>query len=354
MVDRMRWLRLDAPLGAGPGAQPRRAPEGRPARCLARRTDRRAPGRRDARVPSAGTPPRALRSKPPCPRGDARHRDARAGGGRDVRGPAPDSRPGARGSRRALRGVLGAWRRAAGPGHGRASGLRGSLERGPSGRVLRTSGARRQRRLLRGRTGRNRRRDAPRQRRRPYALDDRWRRKAPAAQPGRLRTGERRHERRPRPVRGRGGPRAVRQEGRRALRGRGQSQRPPHARGGRPRVRGGKPRDLRRGPQQPGGPRSAGPGHRGGRRGLRVEAVHRPRDPRSPADRRAGGRRAPRWVPVAEIVYVSCDGPTLGRDLAILEPSYALRSLATFEMFPQTSHVEIVVHLERRRPGGRS
>jgi 23S rRNA (uracil1939-C5)-methyltransferase len=65
---------------------------------------------------------------------------------------------------------------------------------------------------------------------------------------------------------------------------------------------------------------------------------------RAVAERIAGSR-------VDQIVYVSCDGPTLGRDLAILEPGYALRSLATFEMFPQTSHVEIVVRLERRRPG---
>ena len=36
--------------------------------------------------------------------------------------------------------------------------------------------------------------------------------------------------------------------------------------------------------------------------------------------------------------------------LALLEPGYAARSVATFEMFPQTSHVEIVVALERRRP----
>jgi 23S rRNA (uracil1939-C5)-methyltransferase len=57
---------------------------------------------------------------------------------------------------------------------------------------------------------------------------------------------------------------------------------------------------------------------------------------------------------VAHVVYVSCDAPTLGRDLALLEPTYSLRSLATFEMFPQTSHVEIVASLARRRAGGGS
>jgi 23S rRNA (uracil1939-C5)-methyltransferase len=53
---------------------------------------------------------------------------------------------------------------------------------------------------------------------------------------------------------------------------------------------------------------------------------------------------------VAHVVYVSCDAQTLGRDLAILEKAYAPVSIATFEMFPQTSHVEAVVALERRRP----
>ena len=51
---------------------------------------------------------------------------------------------------------------------------------------------------------------------------------------------------------------------------------------------------------------------------------------------------------VAHVVYVSCDAQTLGRDLALLEPAYDATSIATFEMFPQTSHVEIVVALTRR------
>jgi 23S rRNA (uracil1939-C5)-methyltransferase len=52
---------------------------------------------------------------------------------------------------------------------------------------------------------------------------------------------------------------------------------------------------------------------------------------------------------VGHVVYVSCDTQTLGRDLAILETAYTPVSLATFEMFPQTSHVESVVALQRRR-----
>ena len=52
---------------------------------------------------------------------------------------------------------------------------------------------------------------------------------------------------------------------------------------------------------------------------------------------------------VAHVVYVSCDAQTLGRDLAILEATYAPVSISAFEMFPQTSHAEAVVALERRR-----
>ena len=51
-----------------------------------------------------------------------------------------------------------------------------------------------------------------------------------------------------------------------------------------------------------------------------------------------------------QVLYVSCDTPTLARDLALLAPSFAPRAIEAFELFPQTSHVETVVHLERRRP----
>jgi 23S rRNA (uracil1939-C5)-methyltransferase len=53
--------------------------------------------------------------------------------------------------------------------------------------------------------------------------------------------------------------------------------------------------------------------------------------------------------PVAAILYVSCDPATLGRDLAILSAGYDLAALETFEMFPQTSHVETIATLTRRR-----
>jgi 23S rRNA (uracil1939-C5)-methyltransferase len=53
--------------------------------------------------------------------------------------------------------------------------------------------------------------------------------------------------------------------------------------------------------------------------------------------------------PVREVVYVSCDPQTLGRDLALMANDYEPVAVETFEMFPQTSHVETVVALERRR-----
>jgi 23S rRNA (uracil1939-C5)-methyltransferase len=49
------------------------------------------------------------------------------------------------------------------------------------------------------------------------------------------------------------------------------------------------------------------------------------------------------------VIYVSCDTQTLARDLAQLAPAFTLRAVEVFELFPQTSHVETMVHLERRR-----
>lgn len=49
------------------------------------------------------------------------------------------------------------------------------------------------------------------------------------------------------------------------------------------------------------------------------------------------------------VLYVSCDPPTLGRDLTTLaEAGYRLEHVETFEMFPQTSHVETVALLVRK------
>jgi 23S rRNA (uracil1939-C5)-methyltransferase len=70
-------------------------------------------------------------------------------------------------------------------------------------------------------------------------------------------------------------------------------------------------------------------------------------DPPRTGARAVAERLAASRVP--HVVYVACDAQTLGRDLALLAPRYVARSVATFEMFPQTSHVETVVALERVR-----
>jgi 23S rRNA (uracil1939-C5)-methyltransferase len=54
-------------------------------------------------------------------------------------------------------------------------------------------------------------------------------------------------------------------------------------------------------------------------------------------------------APPKRVLYVSCDTRTLARDLEIMAPRYVLRSAEVFEMFPQTSHVESVVLLEKSR-----
>ena len=48
----------------------------------------------------------------------------------------------------------------------------------------------------------------------------------------------------------------------------------------------------------------------------------------------------------AEILYVSCLPATLARDLAQLD--YKIRHIRAFDMFPQTAHVETLVHLESK------
>lgn len=49
-----------------------------------------------------------------------------------------------------------------------------------------------------------------------------------------------------------------------------------------------------------------------------------------------------------KITYVSCEPPTLARDLAVfLRAGYALKSLALFDLFPQTFHMETLAQLEK-------
>ncbi len=49
-----------------------------------------------------------------------------------------------------------------------------------------------------------------------------------------------------------------------------------------------------------------------------------------------------------EISYVSCDAPTLARDLRILtENQYEIQKITAIDLFPQTHHVETIVHLRK-------
>jgi 23S rRNA (uracil1939-C5)-methyltransferase len=52
----------------------------------------------------------------------------------------------------------------------------------------------------------------------------------------------------------------------------------------------------------------------------------------------------------ATIAYVSCEPPTLARDLALLlQGGYEIGALHLFDLFPQTFHMETIVHLRRKR-----
>jgi 23S rRNA (uracil1939-C5)-methyltransferase len=68
---------------------------------------------------------------------------------------------------------------------------------------------------------------------------------------------------------------------------------------------------------------------------------------------RAGAPGASRAIAASGarvVVYVACDPVTLARDLATLTSGrLALTHVETFELFPQTSHVETVVRLARTR-----
>jgi tRNA/tmRNA/rRNA uracil-C5-methylase (TrmA/RlmC/RlmD family) len=68
----------------------------------------------------------------------------------------------------------------------------------------------------------------------------------------------------------------------------------------------------------------------------------------------AHGLRVLPRLRASRITYVSCDPATLARDLkGLLASGYAMASVAAFDMFPQTHHVEIVAHLQRDGVEGR-
>jgi 23S rRNA (uracil1939-C5)-methyltransferase len=45
------------------------------------------------------------------------------------------------------------------------------------------------------------------------------------------------------------------------------------------------------------------------------------------------------------LIYVSCNPPTLARDLKELKQKFAINSITPLDMFPQTAEIEVLVHL---------
>jgi 23S rRNA (uracil1939-C5)-methyltransferase len=56
-------------------------------------------------------------------------------------------------------------------------------------------------------------------------------------------------------------------------------------------------------------------------------------------------RRALLDNPPGTMIYVSCNPPTLARDLAELQSLFTVVSITPFDMFPQTAEIEVVAHL---------
>ena len=61
-------------------------------------------------------------------------------------------------------------------------------------------------------------------------------------------------------------------------------------------------------------------------------------------------RRAILDAPPRTMIYVSCNPPTLARDIADLQQRFGVASITPFDMFPQTAEIEAVVHLIGKAP----
>lgn len=62
-------------------------------------------------------------------------------------------------------------------------------------------------------------------------------------------------------------------------------------------------------------------------------------------------RRAILDFPPHTMIYVSCNPPTLARDIAELRQRFSVLSITPFDMFPQTAEIEVVAHLRRPDEG---
>jgi tRNA/tmRNA/rRNA uracil-C5-methylase (TrmA/RlmC/RlmD family) len=50
------------------------------------------------------------------------------------------------------------------------------------------------------------------------------------------------------------------------------------------------------------------------------------------------------------MIYVSCNPPTLARDIADLQSRFSVISITPLDMLPQTAEIECVVHLQTHSP----
>jgi 23S rRNA (uracil1939-C5)-methyltransferase len=57
------------------------------------------------------------------------------------------------------------------------------------------------------------------------------------------------------------------------------------------------------------------------------------------------GRKAIIELAPMTLIYVSCNPPTLARDLRDLQNNFTIESVTPLDMFPQTAEIEVVVHL---------
>src|SRR5947199_5243847 len=64
----------------------------------------------------------------------------------------------------------------------------------------------------------------------------------------------------------------------------------------------------------------------------------------------ANVRRAIVDLTPATVIYVSCNPPTLARDLRELQDNFTIDSVTPLDMFPQTAEIEVVVHLRTKSP----
>ena len=62
-----------------------------------------------------------------------------------------------------------------------------------------------------------------------------------------------------------------------------------------------------------------------------------------------GVRNAISGVAPETLIYVSCNPPTLARDLKDLHEKFAIESITPLDMFPQTAEIEVLAYLEARR-----